>query len=283
MPRAKHTTYIYAIFGITLVLFVAGTAAVILMELRKIPGSFKENLNVELELRDSLNANAVSSLQKLLLEKPYVKKARYISKEEADEMMRKELGQDYKDVLAYNPLFAAFIVNLRENYADKAHFDTIRIELAKIPEVKDVRMQQQVLESLDRNVRTATIIGLIIAGALLIFSVSLIFNTIRLAMFSNRFTIKTMQLFGATRWFIIRPFLGRSLLNGFLSGLIACALIAGLLFYFNRILPELALQDDLITFAVLSAGLILFGICISFFSTLTAVFRYLRVRVENLY
>ena len=112
---------------------------------------------------------------------------------------------------------------------------------------------------------------------------SLIFNTIRLAMFANRFTIKTQQLFGATRWFIIKPFLGRSILNGFVSGITACILIAALVFYIDYTLPDLGLQGDLVTFGALFGVIIVFGILISFLSTLTAVLRYLRLKVEDLY
>jgi cell division transport system permease protein len=92
-----------------------------------------------------------------------------------------------------------------------------------------------------------------------------------------------MQLFGATRWFIMRPFLGRSIVNGIISGVIACGMLSAVLFYFDYTLPELGLQDDLFTFALLFGVIILFGILISFFSTLTALFRYLRVKVEDLY
>jgi cell division transport system permease protein len=102
-------------------------------------------------------------------------------------------------------------------------------------------------------------------------------------MFSNRFSIKTQQLFGASRWFIIRPFLTRSILNGLLSGVVACLLIGGLIGYFDYTIPELGLQDDLATFGLLFASIILFGIIISFLSTLTAVFRYLRMKLEYLY
>src|ERR1019366_3980326 len=102
-------------------------------------------------------------------------------------------------------------------------------------------------------------------------------------MFSNRFTIKTMQLIGATRWFIIKPFLGKSILNGFISGLAACLLMAALMIYFDRSYPELGLQGDLVTFALLFGAVIVFGILISFFSTVTAVMRYLRLKVEDLY
>ncbi len=280
---SKHTSYFYAIFGISLVLFIIGTAAVMLIEAHRISTDFRENLKIEVQISDSLAAGKITSIQKILLEKSYIKNVKLVSKDEALKILKKDDPELSTDFLEYNPLYASFIVNLRENYANKDSFQFIKPEISKIPGVSKVSIQNEILESLDKNIRSASFIILIVAGIILAFAISLIFNTIRLAMFSNRFVIKTMQLFGATRWFIIRPFLGKSIVNGFVGGLISCLIISGLLYYFDRTLPELGLQRDLITFALLSAGIILFGILISFFSTLTAVFRYLRMKVEDLY
>ena len=198
-------------------------------------------------------------------------------------VLQKDLGDNFLDVLGFNPLYASFNLNLNQNYANRDSFALLKADLSKLSVVQQVNIQNNILESLDKNVRSASFIILIVAVALLIFAVSLIFNTIRLVMFSKRFTIKTMQLFGATKWFIIRPLLGRSIVNGLASGLIASALLTGLVYYFDNKLPELGLQRDLITFATLLGGIVLFGICISFISTLVAVLRYLRLKVEDLY
>lgn len=264
---------------------MVGVAGVLLVEARRVSSDFRENLIVEVRLKDSLTAGKVPSLKEFLLSKPYVKNARYVSKEDAAKLLQKDnnLPQNYLDVLGYNPLYASFIVNLRQEFANKDSFDLIKADISKINGVEEVHIQENILETLDKNIRSASFLILVGGAALLIFAISLIFNTIRLAMFSNRFTIKTMQLFGATRWFIIRPFLGKSILNGLVGGVVACALIGALIFYFDYELPELGLKRDLITFALLSGGVILFGILISFVSTLTAVFRYLRMKVEDLY
>lgn len=283
MPNGRHTSYFYSIFGNTLVLFVIGIAAVLIIEAQRISTEFKENVAVEVVLKDSLTLDKVNSLQKAIQGRAYTKNVKYTSKEEAAKMLQKDLGENFLDILGYNPLYASFNLNLLERYANKDSFTWVKADLAKIPEVKQVNVQNNVLESIDQNMRSASFVVLVVAAALLIFAVSLIFNTIRLAMYSNRFTIKTMQLFGATRWFIIRPFLGRSLLNGILSGIAACALVGGLVFYFDRSLPELGLQADLITFALLFGIVVSFGILISFLSTLIAVHRYLRLKVEDLY
>ncbi len=264
-------------------MFVLGVASVLIIEAKRVSTSFKENLTVEIVLKDEVNLGQIASLQTRVQGKPYVKNLVYVSKEEAARILQKDLGENFLDILGYNPLYASLNLNLLEAYANKDSFAVVRKDLSGFAEVKQVNIQDNILETLDLNVRSATLVVIIIAGVLLIFAVSLIFNTIRLVMFSNRFVIKTQQLFGATRWFIVKPFLGRSILNGFISGTLACLLIAALIYYFQYTLPDLGLLRDLFTFAVLFGGLILFGILISFLSTLTAVIRYLRLKVEDLY
>jgi cell division transport system permease protein len=283
LANSKGTSYFYAIFGITLVLFVVGIATILVYEAKRISTSVKENVNVELVLNDSVGMAKVTSLQNRIQGKPYVKTTRFVSKEEAAKVLQQDLGENFLDILGYNPLYASFNINLYEPYANKDSFANIKADLMKFEGIKQVNVQNSVLESLDKDMRSGTFIILLVAGALLLFAISLIFNTIRLALYSGRFTIKTQQLFGATRWFIIKPFLGRSILNGFISGIAACLLIAGIIFYVDYNLPELGLKGDLITFGLLFGAVILFGILISFLSTLTAVFRYLRLKVEDLY
>ncbi len=283
MANSKGTSYFYAIFGITLVLVVLGVAAILILQAKRISTSLKENLAVELVLKDEVPASKIASLQAIIQGKPYTKTTRFISKEDAAKILQQDLGENFLDLLGYNPLYASFNLNIYEKYANKDSFALVKADLTAFPEVQQVNVQDKVLESLDRSVRRGTFIVLMIAAALLIFAISLIFNTIRLAMFSNRFTIKTQQLFGATRWFIIKPFLGRGIWNGFVSGIIACILIAALIFYVDYTQPDLGLQSDLVTFGVLFGAIILFGIFISFLSTLTAVLRYLRLKVEDLY
>jgi cell division transport system permease protein len=283
LNTSKHASYFYAIFGIALVLFVIGTAAVILNEAINISNNFKEGLNVELVLKDSLNSNQLAETQKALQLKPYVKSARYISKDEAAKILQKDLGQNFLDILGYNPLYASYSLNLKKDYTNAESFAQLKADLLKVSGVASINVQSGILEALDKNIKNATLVVLVIVAALLIFAISLIFNTIRLVMFSSRFTIKTMQLFGATKWFIIRPFLSRSIFNGLLSSIIASLLIGAGIFYFDRTLPELGLQRDLYTFALLSAGLAAFGILISFICTLIAVLHYLRLKVEDLY
>lgn len=285
MASGKRTSYFYAIFGITLVLVVLGLASAVLVEVRRVSKDLRENLRVQVVLKDSLTDQAVANLQAIIKGRPYVKNIKFVSKDDALKILREHDKIDTIDLgfLGYNPLFASFDLNLFEAYSTSQAYDTITKSLLSLEGVEQVNFQKNELDSFNKIMDKASIGGLALGALLLVFAVSLIFNTIRLAMYSNRFTIKSMQLFGATRWFIIRPFLGRSIFNGFLSGLIACVALLAVIWYADYSIPELALQSDLITFALLFGALILFGILISFFSTLTAIFRYLRVKVEDLY
>lgn len=283
MANSKGTSYFYAIFGITLVLFVLGVSAILIYEVKQISTGVKENLMVEIVLKDEVAISKIASLQARIQAKPYTKSTQFISKEEAAKILQADLGENFLDILGYNPLYASFSLNLYERYTNKDSFALVKADLSSLAEVKQVNVQANILESLDKHVQNGTFVVLLIAGALLAFAISLIFNTIRLAMFSRRFTIKTQQLFGATRWFIIKPFLGRGIWNGLVSGIAACVLIAALLFYIDHTMPDLGLQGDLITFGALFGVVILFGILISFLSTVIAVLHYLRLKVEDLY
>ncbi len=283
MATGKRTSYFYAVFGITLVLLLAGIAGTLLIEAKRISKNFKENLMVEVVLKDEIKSTDINRLKTILAGKKFVKNVRYVSKDEAAEILKKDVGEDFVALLGYNPIYASFHVNMYEQYTNDEGFETARKEISAMPEVKQVNFQKDVLGSVNQATGRISLIFLFVGGALLFFAISLIFNTIRLVMFSNRFTIKTMQLFGAARWFIIKPFLGRSIFNGFISGVAACLVLTGFLWYADYSLPELALHTDLLTFAALFGVLISSGILISFFSTLLAVFRYLRLKLEDLY
>lgn len=283
MADRKGSTYFYSIIGIALVLLVLGIAGALGIEARRLTTNLKENLSVEVVLKDDVKPETITQLQATIKGKPYVKNIKFVSKDEAAATLKKDLGEDFLDILGYNPLYNSFVLNLFEQYATDQGSQRVNTEIATMEGVQQLNFQKNELQSINLVIARASMVILVAAGLLLAFAISLIFNTIRLAMFSNRFTIKTMQLFGATKWFIIKPFLGKSLLNGFISGLVACILLSALLFYVHYTQPDLGLQADLITFAMLFTALVLFGILISFLSTLIAVLRYLRIKIEDLY
>ena len=269
------SAYFYSIFATTLVLIVMGAVLIMEYEARKVSVDLKENLTVEIVLGDNAPADSINLLKGILAKRDFVKKIVYVSKAQAAASLKKELGTNYLDVLGYNPLYPSFRVNLNQAYANQKSFERIQRDLGSLPGVQQVNIQKSVLTELDKILRNFTFIGLLIGVLFLAFAVSLIFTAIKLN--------KSMQLFGATRWFITKPYLGRSLLNGLISGVLASAALYGTCYYLDYQIPMLGLTADLLIFAMLLGALILLGIFISFFSTLIALTRYLNYKLDDLY
>lgn len=277
------SAYFYSVFATTLVLVVMGAVFVMAYEARQVSVSLKENLTVEVVLADDAPADTVNILKGLLAKEAFVKKSTFVSKEQAAESLKKELGDNYLTILGYNPLYPSYRVNLNEAYANQKSIERIQRELGSLPGVHEVNIQKTVLTELDKTLRNFTYIGLIIGALFLAFAVSLIFSAIKLDIFSRRQTIKSMQLFGATRWFIVKPYLGRAVLNGLISGILASAVIYGVSYYLDYQIPVLGLTGDLLIFALMLGVLILLGILITFFSTLIALTKYLNYKLDDLY
>ena len=277
------SAYFYSIFATTLVLIVMGAVLIMEYEARKVSVDLKENLTVEIVLGDNAPADSINLLKGILAKRDFVKKIVYVSKAQAAASLKKELGTNYLDVLGYNPLYPSFRVNLNQAYANQKSFERIQRDLGSLPGVQQVNIQKSVLTELDKILRNFTFIGLLIGVLFLAFAVSLIFTAIKLNIFARRQVIKSMQLFGATRWFITKPYLGRSLLNGLISGVLASAALYGTCYYLDYQIPMLGLTADLLIFAMLLGALILLGIFISFFSTLIALTRYLNYKLDDLY
>ena len=277
------TAYFYSIFATTLVLVILGAVFIMAYEARIVSVSLKENLTVEVVLSDGISPDSVALLKSTLSKLEFVKKATFISKDQAAESLKKELGQNYLDVLGYNPLYPSFRLNLNEAFANQKSFERLQRQLGALPGVQQVNMQKSVLTELDKTLRNFTLIGLIVGVLFLAFAVSLIFSAIKLDIFSRRQIIKSMQLFGATRWFIIKPYLGRSLVNGLISVVLASGALFGIIYYLDYQFPMLGLTTDLFIFALLLGILIVLGIFISLISTLIALSKYLNYKLDDLY
>lgn len=282
--KMKSTSaYFYSIFATTLVLVVMGAVFIMAYEARQVSVNLKENLTVEVVLGDEATADSINALKSEISKRTYVKKVTYVSKEQAAESLKKELGDNYLTILGYNPLYPSFRVNLNEAYANQKSFERVQRELSELSGVQQVNIQKSLLTELDKTLRNFTFLGLFIGALFLAFAVSLIFSAIKLDIFSRRQVIKSMQLFGATRWFIVKPYLGRSLFNGLISGLLATAALYGISYYLDYEFPGLGLTADLIIFAMLLSALLVLGIIISFLSTLIALTKYLNYKLDDLY
>lgn len=282
VKKAKPS-YIYAIIGISLVLFLLGNLGWLMINGRALSRVFKEDIQVEVILHDNTREENIQKLKAILDNQPFTRKSDIITKEEAAKKFFEEGGEEFTELLDFNPLYASITLNLHSEYVNKDSLAKIKQFAMQSNVVRDVAYPNTIVDNINSNFRK---IGLILGAiSLLLFVVVaiLIDNTVRLAMFSNRFLIKTMQMVGATRYFISRPFDKRAILNGLISGVIsAVGLWIVISFAESQFPPIKALREPgLLT--VLILGMIILGILISFISTHRSVVKYLKMHVDDLY
>ena len=277
------TSYASTIISIALVLFMLGLLGIIVFNAKKISDHVKENIGFSLYLKDDLAEGRLSEIKSTLEKKEYTARLEYIDKEVAAQMMKDDLGEDFVDFLGYNPLSASFDLFLKAEYADEDGIASIEKELKRMPAFKEVIYQKDLLAEVNANIRKISIVLLSFSVLLLVIVVALINNTIRLAIYSKRFLIKTMQLVGATGGFIRRPFVARSVWNGFISGLIALLLLTAVLYSLSNNLPEFFDLQNFNAYIILFSSVIVMGILISWISTSFAVRKFLRMQSGDLY
>lgn len=277
------SSYLSTIISISLVLFMLGLLGLILLNAQKISNHVKENIGFSLYLNEDLSERQLQSLQTDLMAKTYTKRIEYTNKEQAAELLKKDLGEDFVDFLGYNPLSASLDLYLKADYAEQNIIEDITKELKKYPAVKEVIYQKDLVAEVNNNIRKIGLVLLAFSALLLVVVIALINNTIRLAIYSKRFLIKTMQLVGATGGFIRRPFVARGVLNGIFSALIAILLLLGVLYTAKQNFPALVELQDFNIYLILFSIVILLGILISWISTSLAVRKFLRMQSGDLH
>jgi cell division transport system permease protein len=280
--KKSAPSFFYSIISITLVLFLLGILGTILLFSHKISKYFRENIEITIILKDGVNQPDVFAFQKNLDRKPYVKSTRYISKEEAAAIMKKQFGEDL-NVLGYNPLYASINMYLKAEYANEDSLKKIEAELLEKKIVQEIYYMRALISLVNKNIRKVSFILGGLAIMIFMISLTLIDSTIKLTMYSQRFLIRSMQLVGATRWFIIKPYLLQGISNGATSGLVALLALIGLLYYIQYKANNLILKEDLPYFIVIFVSVLLIGILISLISTYFAVNKYLRMKLDDLY
>ncbi len=281
--KKAKPSYFNAIMGVALVLFLLGILGWLVINGRALTRAFKEDLEVDVDFHDQTSEQNIKRMEAILIAQPFVKNARIISKEEALKMENQVERSNIKEILGDNPLFASIALKLNEEYVNKDSLDKIRKFVLQSNIVREVTWSNMVVDQMNNNFGKIGIILGAISIILLIVVIFLIDNTVRLAMFSNRFLIKTMQMVGATRSFITHPFDMRALLNGFISGLVAVVALWLVISFANSQLPELSLLSEPVWVFFLMIVMILLGILISMFSTHRSVIKYLKMHIDDLY
>lgn len=281
--KRLSNSYFSVIVSIALVLFMLGIVGLILLQSKNLSNYVKENIGISIYIKDDVNEADVKRLQKSLDATDYVKFTEYVNKEEAAKRLQEDLGEEFIDFLGYNPLSTSIDVYLIAEYAHPDSVAAIEAKWLANPKVKEVEYQKDLLSFVNNNIKKISLILLVFAGLLLLIAVALINSTIRLAIYSKRFLIRSMQLVGATSGFIRKPFLTRGLLNGFYGALISLILLAVVLYYLQQEVPEILNTDDIEIFAFLLIGIMVLGLLISWISTYFAVSRYLNLKTDRLY
>jgi cell division transport system permease protein len=292
-PRKKtklgRFKFISVLFSTTLSLFIVGLFGVIVIQAKSLTRIIRENIEIQVFLDKNLTDSEKKSLQTTLESKPYISKKEgkpaivFISQDEAAQSFLEDTGEDFKNFLTENPLRDSYTIAVAEEFQTAEKIKEIVEEINTIDGVFEVTYMADLVQSINQNL---TKVALVLGGFILILIVTvvmLINNTIKLALFSQRFLIRSMQLVGATRGFIKKPFLIRAFLFGIIAGLIASALLFLIIEYTKANIDGFALLQDYMLLYYLFAGLVVIGGLLSLFSTLQAVNKYLNMSLDELY
>ncbi len=283
LKRSKPS-YFMSILGVALVLFILGILGWIILNASKLENYFKGSVQVNAFIREGSKQKEIENLRDYISQQPYARKVEFVSKEQARQNFIGEGNEDWNKVIDYNPLPASVDFYLDPAWVNRDSLAKIEQDIRKTFIVSEVKYPDAVVGNLNDVVRKIAIFLLALSGMLFLIAIVLIDNTIKLAMFSNRFLIKTMQMVGATRWFISKPFDRKAIINGLLSAGIAIAgIFSIILLVENWWLPEIKVLRDNTWLALLFLLLIGIGIGITFLSTHRSVMKYLRMKLDDLY
>ena len=281
--KRLRSSYLSSVISTSLVLFLLGVVGLFLLNAKQISDFYKENVGLTVYLNSNTKEADVIRFQKGLDASPYIRETRFISKEEAAKEMEEELGKDFLSFLSYNPLPELIEVKVHPEYANSDSLATVQSILEKSSLVEKADYQKNLLDLMNHNIERLSLIMLLFSALLLFVSMVLINNTIRLSIYSKRFIINTMKLIGATRSFISRPFLTKSLLQGFFSGALAVSLLSGLIYILYNEFGDIFDFADINILLIVFVVIIILGMLITLLATYFSVRRYVRLGSDDLY
>lgn len=283
--RKLISSYFSVILSIFLVLFLLGGLSLFVLNSNKISNTFRENIPMSIFIADKATAKEIEEFQTSLEQAPYIKDLTFISKEEAAKSQEEVLGENFLEFLGTNPLENSFDVHFNGSYVYLDSIVPIETELKKNSIVTDTTYDKQLVDLVNENIKKITMWVLIASSFLAVISMLLINSSLRLLIFSSRFIIKTMQMVGATKSFIRRPFIWHSMKLGIIGSLLAIAGIIGLSCYLDQRFPDLGigLQENYMPIAIVSIGILLIGIIITSISTYFATQKFLNLKSDQLY
>ncbi|GLB52629.1 cell division protein FtsX [Neptunitalea chrysea] len=281
--RKLISSYFSVTLSIALILFLLGTLAFVVINSQNLVNHIKENLVVNVYLSAAAKETEINQFQKTLAMKEYTKSVTYVSKEEAAEDLMKTLGENFVAYLGDNPLQNSIDLHLKADYVTEEQLADIAIEIKGATFVDEVAYDIPLVSLLNDNIKTISYYMLGGCGFILFISILLINSSIRLSIYSKRFIIKTMQMVGATKRFIRRPFIFNNIKLGMIGAVIAIAALTACMSFLDTKYPTIKLLSNVPMVTAIFGGIFIFGILISWLSTFFATSRYLNLRTDDLY
>ena len=281
--RKLLNSYFSVVLSITFVLFLLGVLGLFLINGKKIASHFKEQIAMSIYLKDNAKDIEITQLQKKIQLDSATKSINFITKEEAAEKYIRDIGEDFLEFLGYNPLLNSIDINFNSNYVNTINLEKRKKEIESIDFVDEVVYDNPLVKLLDENIKKITLILLFITSIFVLIAVILINSSIRLSIYSKRFLIKTMQLVGATKSFVRKPFIWNHVRLGIISSIVSLIALSIIIVQLDNYLPELKIFQEANELIFLFIGIISLGIGITALSTFFATQKYLNLKSNSFY
>ncbi|HBS85821.1 MAG: cell division protein FtsX [Bacteroidetes bacterium GWF2_38_335] len=285
--RRLRSSYITTVISISLVLFMLGLMSFLILNTRNLSNYVKENIGFSIYLNDEVKEVDIVRIQKIIDASDFAKESKVVTKDEAAKQWLEETGEDFYDVLDFNPLPGSIDVKLKAEYANLDSIEVIKKQLYAYDQgknqIREIDYQEDLIANVQNNVNKISLFILAFSALLFIISFALINNTIRLSVYSKRFNIKTMKLVGATRGFIRRPFIFNGVLQGVYSAMIAILLLSAVIYYLHEEFKEIISLEQLDIIGLLFLMVLVMGVLITWISTYFSVNKYLNIKEDKLY
>ncbi len=281
--RRLQSSYISVVVSIALVLFMVGILGLVLLKSNKVANHVKEKVAISLFIKDEVTQKQIKNFRESLLKEKFTKKAFYVSKTQAAKSYSKVIGEDFLKFLGKNPLKNGIDIYLKADFVTPEKMQALETKFLKNTFVADVSYDKPLIKLLTKNIQKISFWLIVLSGFFGLIAMILINSSIRLSIYSKRFNIKTMQMVGATKSFIRKPFIWRSIKLGLLGALLSLIGLAIVIYYLDKYAPSLELIKDYITLSYLAGGVILSALVITWLSTFFATQRFLNLQTEELY
>lgn len=281
--RRLITSYFSVVFSVFLVLFLLGALGLFVINSEKISNNFKEDIPMNVYFKDEANDTIIQAFDTELKNASFVKSYKYVSKDDAAKNNPDIVGKDFMEFLGFNPLQNSFDLFVKADYVNAHEIHKIEMNLKKNPMISDVIYPKELVDLVNENVSKISFWILVISAILTVIAFLLINSSIRLSVYSHRFTIKTMQMVGATKSFIRLPFIKTNVLLGLISSFLAIVFLFFLVQYIDGLLPTIGIANDYASIGLVFLGVIISGVVIVFLSTYFATTRFLNLKTDDLY